>query len=218
MFDDLRPDEIPAPPPNALNAAVHRGTSIRRRRTAWVAGVATAVVVGIAVVLSNPFSTTGSAHVVPATAAPTTPPDYSAIPEHPIAEKDGVTFGYLQKITTNADGTLSLLIQPGWFLYGEDAKKANGGEWPLDDHLDGKTKGTEPTEFRLDPKARIEGASALLDQTDGATVTEGQQISIAQMKRNWDAYQEASGPVQIGIWMRLTDDNTITSLFEQFTS
>ncbi|GAB6899753.1 hypothetical protein [Kineosporia succinea] len=220
MFDDLRPHDVPAPPPGAMAQAVHRGTGIRRRRrAAWAGGVAAAVVLGIVVVLGNPFGTPDSPSVVPAaTVTATPPPDYSLIPVNPTEQKDGVSFGYLQDITENADGSLTLLIQPGWFLQGEEAKEANGGEYPLGDVLSGKKEGTEPTEFRLDPKATVKGANVLLFMPDGDAFPEGKQITVAQMVKNWKGYQEEFGNAETDVWFRRSSDGSISSLSEQFVS
>ncbi|MBT0772660.1 hypothetical protein KIH74_27195 [Kineosporia sp. J2-2] len=214
MFDDLKPDQIPAPPARALPDAVRRGTSIRRRRRAgWAAGVAAAVVVTVAVVLSSPFSATDQARVVPATAT-AAPKDYTPITTVR-SEAEGLTFGYLQGITENADGTLTLRIQPGYFYLGEEAKTMNGGEYPLDDVLQGEKEGTEPTDFRLDPKAPLRGANALLGYPEDVDVDAGRPITTAQLTENFEAVGE---PRDVGVWFRLGGDGTITALSEQYIS
>lgn len=213
MFDDLKPDDIPAPPSRALEEAVRRGTGIRRRRrAAWASGAVAVVLLVVAVVLGGPFNGNDTATVVPATTAPVTPKNYSPIPDKPTEEKDGVSFGYLQKATQNPDGSLTLLIQPGYFLIGDAAAAANGGEVPLDDYLTDAKKGTVPINFRLDPKATLVGLQSLLGHINKSP-TNGTRITTAQLLKN---VQKADDP-NIFIWFRQADDGSITAIREQFT-
>ena len=211
MFDDLRPDQIPAPPPNALPDAVRRGTGIRRRRrAAWAGGVAAAVVLGIAVLLGDPFSSTDSAIVVPATSTPTPPADYSPIPESP-SEAKGVTFGFIEDVKTQADGSLVLRIQPGFFYTGDEATKFNGGESPLNDYVDGEKEGTSPVDLRLDPRAPLQGTSVFAAE-EREVMTERVSITADQLVQQW----EAKDPGRALVWFRQAADGSITALSEQY--
>jgi hypothetical protein len=214
MFDELKPDDVPVPPPHALESAMHRGTGIRRRRrAAWASGVAAVAVLVVVVVLGNPFSTTNSATVVPATvtATPAAPKDYSPIPLNPTEEKDGVSFGYLQKITKNADGSLTLRIEPGTYLTDDAAAEANGGTTPPDSYLDNVKEDTKPADFRLDPKASLLGVFYFLGDIY-ASPTQGTPITAAKLAANF----KRTDAQDVHIWFRLADDGSITALREQF--
>ncbi len=212
MFDDLKPDDVPAPPARALEEAVRRGTGIRRRRrAAWASGVTAVVVLVVAVVLGNPFSGSDTATVVPATATPAAPKDYSPIPLNPTEEKDGVSFGYLQKVTKNADGSLTLRIEPGTYLRDDAATEANGGTTPPDSYLDSTKKDAKPADFRLDPKASLLGVFYFLGDIF-ANPTQGTSISAAELAANF----ERTEAQDVEIWFREAGDGSITAVREQF--
>jgi hypothetical protein len=212
MFDELKPDDVPTPPAHALESAVRRGTGIRRRRrAAWASGAAAVAVLIAVVVLGSPFSSTNSTTVVPATATPAAPKDYSPIPENPTEEKDGVSFGYLQKVTKNADGSLTLRIQPGTYLTGDAAAAANGGTTPPDSYLDTPQKGTKPADFRLDPEASLLGVFYFLGDIL-AEPAEGTPITAAELAANFKRTQAQD----VDVWFRRADDGSITALREQY--
>jgi hypothetical protein len=218
MFDELKPDQIPAPPSGALPEAIRRGTGIRRRRrAAWATGVAAVVVLVAAVVLGGPFGNDKTASVVPATATPTVPPDYSPIPATP-SESDGISFGFLDRVTTTADGTVKVRIQPGYFLNQEEAKAANGGEVPIGEVEYGEDEDLPPAEFTIDPQAPLEGCCSLIKFAE--STSERQPVTLSDLVRNYTANQsEQTDTLRALVWFRLADDRaTITALAEQYTS
>lgn len=212
MFDELKPEDVPTPPAHALNEAMRRGTGLRRRRrAAWASGAAAVVILVVVVVLGRPFGTTDAVDVVPATAT-ATPRNYAAIPLEPTEEKDQVSFGYLQRVTQAADGSLTLRIQPAYFITGDAAAAANGGETPPDDYLSDVKPGTSPADVRLDPKASLIGVYELLGDPDSGP-TDGTPITAAELLTNFRKADDR----QLMLWMRTASDGSITALREQFT-
>jgi hypothetical protein len=218
MFEEFGPTNPPLPPAGALEQAMTRGRKIRRQRRASIAsGLALSAVLIGGLALANPLST-DKAFVVPAkTTAPT---DYSAIPAT-TSDEPGLDFGKLSKITTAADGTITLHVDREKFYLGEEAVAHNKGKIPLGDYIQEDLDGDQELSFTLDPKASIRVTARL--SSNGEQVEAPETLTPQQLIANLDKLDlpAAPDPDTDGrplLWMRHTGggNGPVSAIADQF--
>jgi hypothetical protein len=226
MFEEFGPANPPLPPAGALEQAMQRGKKIRRQRHASVASglvLSAALIGGIA--LANPFQS-NQGLVAPAETTPTTPPDYSSVPESPYdltpAQQEDLDFGILKSITT-ANGVVTLHVDRTHFYEGAAAVAHGAGEsedWVTED-TDGEGK---ILDFTLDPKASLLAEAAL--RPDHSPVNANARVKLTQaqlvasMKYLDDQAKDDPDAAEIVyVWMRHTNgpNGPVTALVDQFT-
>ena len=218
MFEEFGPTNPPLPPAGALEQAMTRGRKIRRqRRVSIVSGVALSAVLIGGLALANPLHD-DKAFVVPART--TSPPDYSPIPETPLDEP-GLDFGRLSRITTAADGTITLHIDREKFYTGDEAAIRNNGKIPLSDYLQEDVDGEQEFSFALDPKASIRVTAQL--SSNGEQVEAPETLTPQQLIANLDKLDLPATPDPDTdgrplLWLRHTGggNGPVSAIADQF--
>ena len=223
MFDHLGPQDPAGPPAGALQDAVRRGRTLRRRRRA---GVASAAALGLVLVggaaLGGPLTGgLGSVTVPPPPAAPAVTRDYSPIPENWSSEKGSLDVGLLQKVTVK-DGVVTLHVDRELFYTGAGAEKVDPQEEELTGYVQRDPDGDRVLTFELDPRASIQAENLLrTDTVDGSGEGDVGRRTLSRDRFLTNA-RAALGPLELGpvlVWLRHAEgpDGPVTALAEQHT-
>jgi hypothetical protein len=217
MFEEFDPEQVLAPPPGAIGAAMTRGRRLRRQRRARVTSALTFCVILVGgIFLSNPLS--GDDAVAPADLEPTVR-DYAPILTVTGSEQPSLDFGTLSAVTQK-DGVVTLTVDRSQVYGGAEAKARNGGKAPTNDYLYEDADGKKLLTFTLDPKATILGGYELTlrdDDNAGALIP----MTVPELMRNLNTPdpESSQSPRKADIWMRHVGgpDGPVTSLAERFS-